>query len=285
MKVMKIAKNYKKENMLEGPVVYFDERPREKEIKKTFEGEALGGSSNEVISICMNLDIGKISDEMFEGARMNLITEMLINPVTTNKNNQEMSKEYWDKNVANLNLLVEYAENGENIRIWYSNASYSMCGFYYINSILEEFDCKLYAIKLPEYQLKENKTIISYRSWGEIYPGKFYEFVKFEKEITRSEKVQFAKRWIELKKENSNLRTIINGKLISVNENFYDDFIRANIPDTEFRMGKLIGNVLGQYLLDVGDLWISQRIENMIDNGELTVIKDTEFKYEKILKK
>lgn len=282
---MKIAKKYKKENMLNGAVAFIGEPLSKRELVRKFEGEALGGSSSDVIGVCINLDIGSISDDIFNEKRKKLIFQMLKSPICTDENHEERSKKYWGDNIVDLNRLKECAQNGEHIRIWYSDAPHSLCGFYYINSVLKELPCKVSAIKLPEYQVQKNGTVVSYTSWGEISPGKFYKFLKFEKEISQIEKYYFAGRWRELQNENSDLRAVVNGKLISVNEDFYDYFIRINIPDTEFRMAKLIGEVLGRHQFVVGDWWIAQRIKKMIVNGELVVVSENEFDYEKILKR
>lgn len=53
-------------------------------------------------------------------------------------------------------------------------------------------------------------------------------------------------------------------------------------------MAIVIGNVLGKYQLGISDVWISSRIDKMIENGILDIIKDAQKgdgNYRRILRK
>jgi hypothetical protein len=67
-----------------------------------------------------------------------------------------------------------------------------------------------------------------------------------------------ASHWAELQKENAPLRAVINGRLQSVPENFYDDFILREIAleKNEFHEANLIGRIFGKYQLGIGDGWL-----------------------------
>lgn len=282
---MKVAKNYKKENIIGGAIGYIGVPLSKKEFEEHFEGKALGGNSKEVIGVSFCLDIGDISKDTTSEERKKLLFEMFKNPFENQEREEKIFANYWEENLVGLQKLNDSAKNGEHVRIWYSDAPYSMCGFYFLNSVLKEYNCKVTAIKLPKYQTQKNDTVISYSSWGEVAPGKFYQFLPLEAEISQLERKFIASEWVELQGQNAPIRAVVNGKLTSVAEDFYDYFIRLNIPEEEFIMARLIGEVLGRHQLSVSDWWIAHRIRNMITNGELKVISDNEFDYRKILKK
>ena len=103
-------------------------------------------------------------------------------------------------------------------------------------------------------------------------------------------RVILAYEWAELQKENAPLRAVINGRLQSVPENFYDDFILREIvlEKNEFREANLIGRILGKYQLGIGDGWLALRIEEMIRAGKLGIVSsapEDELSYQRILKK
>lgn len=53
-------------------------------------------------------------------------------------------------------------------------------------------------------------------------------------------------------------------------------------------MAVVIGNVIGKYQLGIGDAWISQRMDAMIEKGILEIVEDApegELRYRRILKK
>jgi len=78
--------------------------------------------------------------------------------------------------------------------------------------------------------------------------------------------------WKQLVQENATLRAVVNGRLTSVSENFYDSFIRREIKKlpAKFREGDLIGNVF-EYGFGISDTLIHSRIEQMIFSGELKI--------------
>jgi hypothetical protein len=187
----------------------------------------------------------------------------------------------WEKYLEEIERLKNYAVKGEYFRIWYSNAPYSLCGFYFVCSLLKEYHCKVSVIKLPEYiQLSDNEIQFN-TSWGEIEPRKFYQFLPLEKELSPCEIRSFASDWMELKEEHSMLRASVNGRVMGVPEDFYDHNIRKEIPHGEFVMAHLIGDTLGKHPLGVSDWWYAKRINKMIELGELEVIQ----KQKEILKK
>ncbi len=86
------------------------------------------------------------------------------------------------------------------------------------------------------------------------------------------------------------LRAMLNGKLQSVSEDIYDSFILREIAEQpeQFKMAIVIGNVLGKYQLGISDVWISNRIDKMLEDGVLEIIQDApkgETNYRRILRK
>jgi hypothetical protein len=124
-----------------------------------------------------------------------------------------------------------------------------------------------------------------YSSWQDITAGKFYEFIPLETEINKTLRHTFALEWEELKIKNTSLRAIVNGKLMGVNEDFYDHLLRNYIPNNEFKVARLIGKVMTENQIGVSDWWYVQRIKKMIENKELTSVSENDFYYETILKK
>ena len=61
-------------------------------------------------------------------------------------------------------------------------------------------------------------------------------------------------------------------------EGAYDVSIRRALAEAsrEFREGRLLGDLLGKYALDVSDGWLAMRIEAMVQSGELAVVREAE---------
>lgn len=244
------------------------------------EMKLLGKKSREIVSF-FGLDIFDIKSGINGQSRRNQIFKMFKG---YGEDEEELNK-WLNRGVEDLNQLIYSAKKGEDIRIWYSDAPSSTCGLYFVMSQLKDFECKITTIKLPKLIENINNEVEESLGWGAIKPENFGEFFQLEKEITKSEIKYMAMVWEKLKEENAALRVIINGKLTSAPLDFYDYYIRKEIPDKEFIMGRAIGKVLGKYGFGIGDLWVTMRMEEMISRGELEIVKDDEIKYKSILKK
>jgi hypothetical protein len=280
---MKVAKNYNRENMLGGAIGYIGKKLSKKELEKQFEGEAVGGNSKDVVCIGFQLDIGDIASEIDSEERKNEFIRVFR---SVNFEDNEIER-FFKSQREDFEKLLITAKNEEPIRVWKSNTPFSACAFAFLCDALQNIECKISMILLPEYWETSDNVIRSCTDWAELPPGQFYRFLLLEREISNIEKRLQSSLWNDLKAENAPLRALVNGKLISVPEDFYDNIIIRNIPDQEFVMARLIGNILGKYPLGVGDGWYALRIKKMIAENKLEIIadKDASHPYGKILRK
>lgn len=245
---------------------------REKENRRA---RPVGGNPGDVLCPCVGLDIGQLSGPDAEKARFDLLTAWLggdfplpgFDPADHNQRDM-----LWDAHRQDRKRLLEGGEHGEAVRIWYSNAPYSLCGFYEVLWLLRDSDCPVTALEMPRWMPLEDGTVLSCLNWGELPPGDWAAYLSLEREIPKSVRRAVAVEWSRLRAENAPLRAVINGRLHSVGEDFYDPFIRAHIPDGTFRVAQLIGEVLGQCQLSIGDWWIAKRIQVMENRGELITV-------------
>jgi hypothetical protein len=280
---MKVAKNYNVKNMLSGAVSYIGEKPTKAELEKHFEGQAVGGNSQDVVSIGFSLDIGDISGEIDGNERQNIFRKVWGRFDFDNKE-QEL---FFQNQRKDMEKLLSAAKDGIPIRIWKSNAPYSTCGFHFVCHLLGNIDCDISVVSLPKYNPISENEIEEYSHWGEVAAGKFYQFLSLEKQLTKIEKRIISDHWHDLMEENAPLRAILNGKLTSVPENFYDFIIMNNLPDNDFIMARFIGKLLGEYRLGISDSWYALRIEKMIEENKLIVVenKDSSHPFGKVLRK
>ena len=282
---MKTAKNYRKPDFNNGAMAWFGRKPTKEELDKMFDGEAVGGSSSEVICLPFVLDIGDISVPIDSEYRKNLILDLYTISGFGDEDTRISLEEAWNKYLKEVERLKHYASQREDLRLWYSNAPYSLCGFYYACNLLKDYDCKVSVVELPRYMQLSDHEIQCYSSWGEIAAGKFFRFLPLEKTLTTGELRSFAANWLDSQEDKSTLRAVVNGKVLGVPEDFYDHIIRKQVPEGEFTMGRLIGDILRKYSLGIGDFWYAKRINRMIELGELVIVKKQKELYSQILKK
>ena len=121
------------------------------------------------------------------------------------------------------------------------------------------------------WETRPDGCVIQYSGWGEVEPYHLGRMALLGKQLPTNYLRGLANRWRELQQENSPLRAVINGKLVSVSETLYDTFILRELDeqDDEFKEGILVGQVLGKNQLGIGDGWIALRVEQFIKDGLL----------------
>lgn len=268
-------------------VLFSESEAGSMKVAKEYRSPPFEENESEVIALPFMLQIGDIQESIESTYRKNLIYEMYsIDGIEESGVLAEL-KQVGDKYVNQMNLLKEYIYQGEYIRIWYSNAPYSICGLYHLCHILYKYSSKLRvsAIKLPMFQEIDKNHLQLFSNWGEVMAGKFFQFLPLHKELSKNEIQFFSNKWNDLVDDNSPIRTMLNGHVLGVSEDFYDFIIRKEMPKEEIKMARLIGNILGKYPLGVSDWWYAKRILTMIKQGEFIIVEDSDKRYGKTIKK
>lgn len=250
---------------------------------KVAKNTIIKGKTDEVICLGFMLDIGDIQEDIGSPYRRKLIYDMYHQQQWEEdpETDAELS-ELTDVYMMELQRLKEYLQKGESIRIWYSNAPYSMCGFYHLCSILSEYNNQIRVVKLPEHIIRRN-VIISYQNLGEVPAEEFADLSQYEKELSKEEIRMYHSLWDELRIDNAPLRTVITGKIIGVSEDFYDFLIWKRFPQKPIEQGRLIGDILLTYPISIGDWWYAKRINYLIEQKKIKIIKDSKNSYERLI--
>lgn len=246
--------------------------------------KGLKGNLKEVICLGFQLDIGNIKETVDSRYRKELIYSMHA-PEQWGKNPKKDDKSSALGNfyISELFRLKEYLRQGEPIRIWYSDSPYSRCGLYFLCGLLQEFHNDVLVVKMPEYMVRKDSSIVLYQNFGEVSAEEFAVFLQYEKKLSFEEQRMYAFLWNELIEDNSPLRAIINGKVIGVPEDFYDFLIWKRLSGKPITQGRLIGDVFGCNQIGISDWWYAFRINHFIEMGKVLVIEDSGNKYERTI--
>lgn len=281
MKAAKCEQIYVSSN--DGPTACFGAGKRKVPEKKDYSW--IEGSSTEVVCLGFLLDIGDIQKEITGSYRKNLLLSLYNQNQWDGEDNYESElQEMFEHYTSDLSRLQEYLEDCEAVRIWYSDAPYSRCGFYQICQLLLKYQVEVHVVKLPEHVVRED-CIVSYANWGEVAAEEFAGFLSYEKILTEDEFRMYAQNWTDLVSENAPLRAVISGQLISVPEDFYDFLIWKHLSDKPRKEARVIGDILGTSMLEVGDWWYAKRIEYYIDRGDILIVEDSANTYARVIKR
>lgn len=248
------------------------------------------GSRNDIFSFPLSLSIGEIDENGISKKREEILFNLFrISLQTAEKTAAKYVKESKEKLIA----LTERAANGEPVRIWNSDMPEDACGTYWLMNQLYPIGLKkteVIIVKLPKYEEREDGVSVRYEGWGEVESARWGKMATLGKKLPVNLMSPMAEYWRQLCQENMPLRAVVNGRLVSVPETFYDTFILREIAsqEQEFSEAEAIVNILVKYRLGIGDSWIALRIEEFIRSGLLSVgsfAKDGEAVYRQILRK
>jgi hypothetical protein len=96
------------------------------------------------------------------------------------------------------------------------------------------------------------------------------------REFSADELNGYAAEWCILAHNNALLRTIVGGKLISVDKAFFDSTLLSIFPNEPVKMATIVGEALTGFMRYHRDLAIAWRINCLIEAGELEVVDNSE---------
>ncbi len=256
----------------------FQREAEEHECREWENAVPFESNREKIINLPLALSIGNISETGI-GAEREKALSLLMG--TFPDMASQVVGELLNTGRKSYDVLLKQVQSGEAIRVWVSREPDAMCGLYWLMEQLrpiglETLDVTL--MELPEWEERPDGTVVRYAGWGEVEPYRFGAMVRLGKKLPVNALHGLASRWRALQQENSTLRAMLNGKLVSVPESLYDTFILRELDkqENEFSEAQLVGQVLGKYQLGISDAWIALRIEEFIKEGLLSPITTSE---------
>lgn len=245
----------------------------------------------DIIALPLMLDVGDIRQPVLGKYRRCLIYRMLYREQWGGDEKMRAElKALGNKYSRELMRLKEYLKRGEPLRIWYSDAPYSMCGFMWLCSRLKRYRGKVYAVKLPHIVVRCDKEKSGYGvfrdNWGEAEPSEFVEALPLQRLLSSLEIGINGIEWRAAESRDSLLRAVVNGCVTSVPESFYDfliwDAFRMNEKhgNASVRQAELIGSILSRHS-GIGDWWYAYRIDMLIEKGDIKIVENSPKRYER----
>lgn len=235
----------------------------------------LDGNPADVYGFELALDVGDIS-EGEPGEKRVQTLEHLFN-VYPKDVREQLAQSLCEKGNQNLHVVRERAKAGEALRIWYSHQPNELCGLYWLMDQLTRWEIpghQAFMVKFPDWETDETGEMVQEGGWGGTAPEGWHRYLALETPVPPAFRESCAREWRTLRGENAPLRAMLNGRLVSMPETLYDDFILREIAaeGDVFQEARVIGKVLGKYRLGIGDAWVALRIEEMLRAGTLAAV-------------
>ena len=157
--------------------------------------------------------------------------------------------------------------------MWLGPSPDEACGLLFACSLLRHAPCCVSAVVLGGLHTGPQGTLVQLSSGGEVSPEALGGFLKEERPLDAPLLGTLSGMWEALKRENAPLRAIVNGRLMSVPEHFYDTWLLRAIPRTgSFKAAVPVGRALAA-VPGVGDAVFIQRMRAMLAAGALRMVQ------------
>lgn len=231
----------------------------------------LGGNSRDIYAVSLALSVGSIAEANFEAGRQRVFRDAFS--IYPRRDAEAEGEKLLAESLAALCEVLQRAATGEALRIWYSEQPDEFCGLCHLCAMLRrQQHGEVRLVKLPLWRSEEN-SVTQYQGWGDVSPHEWHRFLSLDALASPAFLAHCAMYWQQLQEENLPLRAVVNGRLVGVEEAFYDGFLLREIAlqGEEFRESQLIAAVLGKYALGIGDVLLHNRVEAMLRAGLFAV--------------
>lgn len=227
---------------------------------------------NDVYCFGMDEDLGPIGDKWNDN-RFNFLTKM-HNAYELMYERLHENYEYvyvpfrrrMDEAEADTVKVIELLKKGEPMRIWMCNMPNALCGLAYLCNTAQKSDSQMYIVYCPvEGNIGKYRTT----SWSNMNSEQRMQYIDCMDEFPLDDRRTYGDLWQILKKENSNLRIIKNGSIISVPDDYFDTMIKETMDKGYKSAAELLGNLENRLPEYVHHDWMYYRIEVLekgIDN-------------------
>ena len=242
----------------------------EEELRKKREKEIpMEGNFEDVLCFPLNLSMGDIS-EPFSDERADYLQSLVL---IAGDQFADVGRELMDTARKSLERLRTATGS---VRLWFSHQPDEFCGFCHVLTLLPK-DADIRVVELPDYEVLGSE-VRTYTGWGDIEPTELGRFQALERPLGDTERRYFAGLWQQLQSENGALRAVVNGRLCSVEEDFYDSFLLRELQQQpgEFHEGRLVGRILSRNEMRISDSLVALRLEEFISRGMLSPVTEPE---------
>lgn len=237
---------------------------------------------DEILCLGFMLEQGDITQDVTSDYRSDYILDMYTqNGYVTDIRDIEDLKSGIARYSRDLKTLLEKAAAGEKIRVWNEMTPASISGFYHLCAMLDPMDIGFEYIEIPRRFHNPNYSTAQSSLATSLY-DRLDELLSRQMHVPYIDVKYYASLWNALVEEGAKLRAMVNGQLISVPEDMFDFIILKHL-DMPKQEVAVIGEILMSDQKRLSDYWIAHRIQQLIDQGIIDILEDSQYPYERVL--
>lgn len=205
---------------------------------------------NDILCLQLHLDKGPINCGLDNDNRKRYIEEIYYEHYS------------YIENLNRVKKVNELAGEKSKFRIWVDNLPASLLGLYYICKEVSSYNVDVYVMDI-NVCVKERRKIFS---WAQIDTEVMSDWLNKRRKISKNELNEYKNSWNKYVGSNLNLRSYINGSIVSLQENFFDSIILSEFCESkDITINEVIRNISEHYLACMDDYYIIYRIKHLVN--------------------
>lgn len=222
-------------------------------IKKKRDGKV----PNDVYAIDLMLSCGSLKDGIFSENRFKYLSDLSFDKWMGSE--AFYTKAEWETAQELFAKIVEQAKMGEEILIWISLAPKVICDFLFL---------------LFEIGTHKNISIINYDKeiLLDFSETEYYKLQNTKCALSESDFNNAIESWERIVKIQEPIRALVDGSIVGVEEDFYDDIILSCIPEGEFIAADLFYNLHETKTAFCTHDFLIKRVCNILRSDKIEVV-------------
>lgn len=221
-------------------------------------------NDQKVIVFIDELSHGPISNLIDVHERIKWISSLKWGEFSLDYNDDELMVSYNE-----FYREIEKINSGDKIYFWYEECVNEMCDIMYTLKLLENKSLDIYMVNTLELFTKYLRYNIS-RSIDEIAPEEFKACInKVGAKLHIDKQKELLNQWEALQSENSSLRILKEGKLISVSGDYFDKDILKFTEKKLTKVIRVIGSAAAHSEIGISDFYMRSRVKKLIESKKI----------------
>ena len=232
--------------------------------------------STDIITLLFHFEYGSLRGDIYktQANYEKIMSKAFFNNISEEELNSNCEKAL-QKIQASLAKIDKKLKDGEDIRLWISNSASDICGLYWLCDYVKNFNCKIYTVICPGIEPSDDKNKLVQKSKWAAFKNLSYmaSFAKNSKELSILEINLYSELWQKLVKEDAPLRVLVDDKVVSTSEDFFDKTILSYVGNETKYQAEIICDFLKDWYC-VDYCFVAERLSLFIKQGTIEVVEE-----------
>ncbi|ETT86929.1 DUF1835 domain-containing protein [Bacillus mycoides] len=179
--------------------------------------------------------------------------------------------------------IIEEVPSGSKVILWYGENASDVIGVRFVLSLLQDKNMQFEVVNVTDFShyiefkvrdLQDKEIPHVLKSLGEMPSELILEALQTKKELSQAQVQSLIQDWKKFSQTNGVLRLLVDGKINTVSEDYYDVSILANTSNEYKSASVIVGNIMGENEQRIGDTYFTFRVYQLIQQGKLSFQND-----------